>query len=41
MPFRQQTSAKKGFERYLMFGTNHISVTLRWDNGHSPGHENV
>ena len=24
-----------------MFGSNHILVTLRWDDGRSPGHENV
>ena len=41
MPSRQQKSAKKGSERYLMFGPNHILVTLRWDDGLSPGHENV
>ena len=37
----QQKSAKKGFERYLMFRPNHILLTLRWDDGRSPGHENV
>ena len=41
MPSRQQNPAKKGSERYLMFGPNHILVTLSWDDGHSPGHENV
>ena len=41
MPSQQQKSAKKGFEWYLMFGPNHILVTLRWDGGRSPGHENV
>ena len=41
MPSRQQTSAKKDSERYSMFGSNHILVTLRWDDGRSPGHENV
>ena len=41
MPSRQQNSAEKGFERYLMFGPNHILVTLRWDVGRSLGHENV
>ena len=33
VPFRQQESAKKCCEGYLMFGPNHIAVTLRWDNG--------
>ena len=37
----QQKSAKKGSKKYLMFGSNHILVTLRWDEGCSPGHENV
>ena len=41
MPSRQQKSAKKGSERYLIFGQNHILVTLRWNGGRSPGHENV
>ena len=41
MPSRQQKSTKKGSERYLMFGPNQILVTLRWDDGRSPGHENV
>ena len=41
MPSRQQKSANNGSEKYLMFGPNHISVTLRWDDGRSPGHENV
>ena len=41
MPSRQQKSAKKDLERYLMFGPNHILVTLRWDDGRFPGHENV
>ena len=41
MPSRQQKSAKKDLERYLMFGPNHILVTLRCDDGHFPGHENV
>ena len=41
MPFRQQKSAKKGSERYLMFAPNHILVTMRWDGERSPGHENV
>ena len=39
MPSRQQKSAKKGSEMYLMFRSNLISVTLRW--GRSSGHENV
>ena len=26
---------------YSMFGLNHISVTLRWDDDRSPGHKNV
>ena len=41
MPSRQQKSAKKGSEKYLMFGPNHILVTLRWDGGRSPGHKYV
>ena len=41
MPSWHQKSAKKGSERYLMFGPNHILVTWRWDDGRSPGHENV
>ena len=41
MPSRQQLSAEKGFERYLMFGPNHILVTLSWVDRGSPGHENV
>ena len=41
MPSRQQKSAKKGSERYLMLGPNHILVTLWWDDGRSPGHENI
>ena len=32
---------KKGFKRYLMFGPKHVSVTVRWDDGRSPGDENV
>ena len=36
MPCRQQKSAKKGSETYLMFGPNHILVTLRSDDGRSP-----
>ena len=39
MPSRQQKSAKKGSERYLMFGPNHILLILRWDDGRSPGQE--
>ena len=38
---KRQKPTKKGFERYLMFGLNHILVTLRWDDGRSPGHKNV
>ena len=41
MPSRQQKSERKGFERYLMFGKNQILVTLRWDDGRSPGHKNA
>ena len=41
MPFRQQKSAKKDSERYLMFGPNHILVTLRWDDGRCLGHKNA
>ena len=41
MPSRQQKSAKKDSERYLMFGPNHILVTLMWNDGRSPGHENI
>ena len=37
----QQKSTKSGPERYLIFGPNHILVTLRWDDGRSAGHENV
>ena len=33
MPSRQQKFTKNGSERYLMFGPNHILVTLRWDDG--------
>ena len=40
MPSRQQKFAKKGSKRYLMFGPNHILVTLRWADGSFPGHEN-
>ena len=36
MPSWQQKSAKKGSKRYLMFGPNHILVTLRLDD-----HENA
>ena len=32
VPFRQLKSAKKCCEGCLMFGPNHIAVTLRWDN---------
>ena len=41
MPLRQHKSARKGSEMYLMFEPNHILVTLRLDDGHSFGHENV
>ena len=41
MPSRLRKSAEKGSERYLMFGPNHILVTLRWEDGRSPGHENA
>ena len=36
-----KTAQKKGSGRYLIFGPNRILVTLRWDDGCSPGHENV
>ena len=36
IPSRHQISAKKVSERYLMFGLNHIIVTLSWE---IPGHE--
>ena len=39
MPSRQQKSAEKDSERYLMFRTNHFLVTLRWDEGRFPGTE--
>ena len=41
MPSRQPKSAKKDSKRYLISALNHILVTLRWDDGLSPGHENV
>ena len=41
MPFRQQKSAKKGSEKYLMFVPNHILVTLMCHDGPLPGHEIV
>ena len=41
MPSPQQKSAKNGPERYLILGPNHILVTLRWDDGRSPGYENA
>ena len=41
MPFRQQKSAKMGSEKYLMSGPNPISVTLRWGDVRSSGHENA
>ena len=40
MPSRQQKSTN-GPERYLIFELNHILVTLRWDDGYSPGNKNV
>ena len=39
MSSRQQKSAKKSSECYLMFGPNHILVTLMWDDGRLPSHE--
>ena len=41
MPSRQQKSAKKSSERHLMFGSNHILITLKWNHGHCPTRENV
>ena len=41
MPSRQQKFAKKCSKRYLIFGTNHILATLRWDEGRYPGYGNV
>ena len=41
MPLWQQKSARKDFERYLIFGPNHILVTFRWNYRRSPGQENV
>ena len=41
MPFRHQKSAKKGSEKYLIFGSNHILETLRWDDGRCPARENA
>ena len=41
MPSQQQKSAKNCPERYLIFGPNHILMTLRWDERRSPGYENV
>ena len=38
---RQQKSGNQGSERYLMSGPSHILLTLRWDDGLFPGHENV
>ena len=40
MPSRQQKFAKKCSKRYLIFGTNHILATLRWDEGRYPGYGN-
>ena len=31
---------KESSKKYLMFGPNRILVTLRWDDGRYPGHEN-
>ena len=41
MPSWQQRPLKKVSEICLMVGPNHTLVTLRWDGGHSSGHENV
>ena len=41
MPSWQQTSPVKDSERYLMFGPNHILVTLKSDDARSTDHENV
>ena len=41
MPSQQPKSAKKGSESYLMFGPNHILLSMRWNDGRSPGHEKV
>ena len=41
MPSRPQKSAKKDAERYSMFRSNHILVTLRWKDGLFPCNENV
>ena len=41
MPSRQQKSARKVPEMYLMFEANHILVTLSWDQGPYPGHKNI
>ena len=41
MPSRQQKSTKIGPKKYLIFGPNHILVTLIWDDGRSPSHEDV
>ena len=41
MPSRQQKSPKNGLEGYLVFERFHILVTLRWDDGRSPGDKNV
>ena len=40
-PPRQQKFTKKDSKRYLMFGPNNILLTLRWNDGCFPGHENV
>ena len=39
--FQAAKIRKEGFRKYVMFGPNHILVTLRWDEGRSPGQENV
>ena len=41
MPSRPQKSAKKDAERYSMFRSNHILVTLRWKDGRFPCSKNV
>ena len=41
MSSRQQKSARTGSERHLMLGPKHMLITLKWDRGRSPGHENI
>ena len=41
MPSQPQKSQNKGFERYLMLGPSHILVNMSWNDGSSPGHENI